>query len=161
MLYVVDGMPIGNQNLAGDGSDFGRPGSGEGISDFASEDIESISVLTGPSAAALYGAAAANGVIIINTKKGAEGTLRVNLSTNTEFLTPALMPEFQNTYGTTPNTYFSWGEKLATPSTMNPVDFFQTGYSTINSVSLSGGTDKSQTYFSATTTNSEDRKSVV
>ena len=155
VLYVVDGMPIGNQNLAGDGSDFGRPGSGEGISDFASEDIESISVLTGPSAAALYGAAAANGVIIINTKKGAEGTLKVNLSTNTEFLTPALMPEFQNTYGTTPNTYFSWGEKLATPSTMNPVDFFQTGYSTINSVSLSGGTDKSQTYFSATTTNSE------
>ena len=155
VLYVVDGMPIGNQNLAGDGSDFGRPGSGEGISDFASEDIESISVLTGPSAAALYGAAAANGVIIINTKKGAEGSLKVNLSTNTEFLTPTLMPEFQNTYGTTPNTYFSWGEKLATPSTFDPADFFQTGYSTINSISLSGGTEKSQTYVSVTTTNSE------
>ena len=155
VLYVVDGMPIGNQNLAGDGSDFGRPGSGEGISDFASEDIESISVLTGPSAAALYGAAAANGVIIINTKKGAEGSLRINLSTNTEFLTPTLMPEFQNSYGTTPNTYFSWGEKLETPSAFDPAEFFQTGYSTINSVSFSGGNDKSQTYVSVSSTNSE------
>lgn len=69
VLYVVDGMPIGNANRAGNGSEYGRPGSGEGISDFNPEDIESISVLTGPSAAALYGAAAANGVIIINTKK--------------------------------------------------------------------------------------------
>ncbi|CQB89320.1 outer membrane receptor FepA [Chlamydia trachomatis] len=73
VLYVIDGMPIGNQNLAGDGSEYGRPGSGEGISDLNSEDIESISVLTGPSAAALYGAAAANGVILINTKQGKAG----------------------------------------------------------------------------------------
>ena len=156
VLYVVDGMPIGNQVLAGDGSDFGRPGSGEGISDFASEDIESISVLTGPSAAALYGAAAANGVIIINTKKGSKGAFRVNLSTNTEFLSPAFLPEFQNTYGTGGDKeMYSWGSKLSTPSSYNPADFFQNGYSTINSVSLSGGNDISQTYLSVTTTNSE------
>ncbi len=100
VLYVVDGMPIGNANRAGDGSEYGRPGGGEGISDFNSDDIESISVLTGPSAAALYGASAANGVIIINTKKGAAGALKVNFSSNTEFLRAGVMPEFQNTYGT-------------------------------------------------------------
>lgn len=155
VLYVVDGMPIGNANRAGNGSEYGRPGSGEGISDFNPEDIESISVLTGPSAAALYGAAAANGVIIINTKKGAAGALKVNFASNTEFLTAGVMPEFQNTYGTEKDTYRSWGEKLATPSKFNPKDFFQTGYSTINSLNISGGTEKNQTFISVATTHSE------
>ena len=154
VLYVVDGMPIGNQNLAGSGSEFGRPGFGEGISDFNPDEIESISVLTGPSAAALYGASAANGVILINTKKGAEGALKVNYSNNTEFLTAGLMPEFQNTYGTETNTYRSWGKKLDKPSTFNPRDFFQTGFSTINSVNVSGGTAQNQTFVSVATTNS-------
>lgn len=154
VLYVVDGMPIGNANRAGDGSEYGRPGGGEGISDFNPDDIESISVLTGPSAAALYGAAAANGVIIINTKSGKAGKLRVNVSSNTEFLTAGVMPEFQNTYGNAPNSYQSWGEKLATPSSFDPREFFQTGFSTINSVNLSGGTEQNQTFISAATTHS-------
>lgn len=155
VLYVVDGMPIGNQSIAGDGDEFGRPGGGEGISDFNSEDIASISVLTGPSAAALYGAAAANGVIIINTKQGQAGKLSVNLSTNTEFLRAGVLPEFQNTYGTTPNTYLSWGPKLDTPSTFDPAEFFQNGFNTINSVSLSGGTEKSRTFVSVSSTNAK------
>ena len=155
VLYVVDGMPIGNASRGGDGSDYGRPGSGEGISDFNSDDIESISVLTGPSAAALYGASAANGVIIINTKKGAAGSVKVNFSSNTEFLSVGVMPEFQNTYGTESNTYRSWGKKLETPSTFNPRDFFQGGYNTINSLNLSGGTDKNQTFVSVATTHAE------
>ena len=155
VLYVVDGMPIGNANRAGDGGEYGRPGSGEGISDFNSDDIESISVLTGPSAAALYGASAANGVIIINTKKGAAGSVKVNFSSNTEFLSAGVMPEFQNTYGTESNTYRSWGKKLETPSTFNPRDFFQGGYNTINSLNLSGGTDKNQTFVSVATTHAE------
>lgn len=155
VLYVVDGMPIGNASRAGDGGEYGRPGSGEGISDFNSDDIESISVLTGPSAAALYGASAANGVIIINTKKGAAGSVKVNFSSNTEFLSAGVMPEFQNTYGTELNTYRSWGKKLETPSTFNPRDFFQGGYNTINSLNLSGGTDKNQTFVSVATTHAE------
>ena len=155
VLYVVDGMPIGNANRAGDGGEYGRPGGGEGISDFNSDDIESISVLTGPSAAALYGASAANGVIIINTKKGAAGSVKVNFSSNTEFLSAGVMPEFQNTYGTELNTYRSWGKKLETPSTFNPRDFFQGGYNTINSLNLSGGTDKNQTFVSVATTHAE------
>ena len=155
VLYVVDGMPIGNANRAGDGGEYGRPGGGEGISDFNSDDIESISVLTGPSAAALYGASAANGVIIINTKKGAAGSVKVNFSSNTEFLSAGVMPEFQNTYGTESNTYRSWGKKLETPSSFNPRDFFQGGYNTINSLNLSGGTDKNQTFVSVATTHAE------
>ena len=155
VLYVVDGMPIGNANRAGDGGEYGRPGGGEGISDFNSDDIESISVLTGPSAAALYGASAANGVIIINTKKGAAGSVKVNFSSNTEFRSAGVMPEFQNTYGTELNTYRSWGKKLETPSTFNPRDFFQGGYNTINSLNLSGGTDKNQTFVSVATTHAE------
>lgn len=155
VLYVVDGMPIGNSNKAGSGGEYGRPGSGEGISDFNPDDIESLSVLTGPSAAALYGAAAANGVIIINTKKGAQGAVKVNFSTNTEMLRAGTMPEFQNTYGSEPDTYRSWGEKLATPSTFDPRDFFRTGYSTINSVSVSGGTEKNQTFVSLASTHAE------
>ncbi len=155
VLYVVDGMPLVNVNISGDGGEYGRPGGGEGISDFNSDDIESISVLTGPSAAALYGSAAANGVIIINTKKGQAGALKASFSSNTEFLTVGVMPEFQNTYGTEKNTYRSWGEKLSSPSQFNPKDFFQGGYSTINSLNLSGGTEKNQTFISVATTHSE------
>ena len=79
-LYVVDGIPLNNASSASDGGDFGTPGGGESISDFNPEDIESINILTGPSAAALYGAAAANGVVIINTKKGKEGKVSVNFN---------------------------------------------------------------------------------
>lgn len=154
VLYVVDGMPIANQQRGGGGI-MSRPAGGEGISDFNSDNIESISVLTGPSAAALYGAAAANGVIIINTKQGAEGALKVNFSTNTEFFTPTLLPESQNKYGSGGGTYMSWGELLETPSTYDPSKFFQTGFSIINSVSFSGGTERSRTFASIGTTHSK------
>lgn len=155
VLYVIDGMPIGNKSHASDGGPFSGPGSGEGISDFNSDNIESISVLTGPSAAALYGAAAANGVIIINTKQGTEGAMRVNFSSNTEWLSPGIMPEFQNKYGSGGGSYMSWGEVMKNPSSYNPRDFFQTGYSTINTVNLSGGTQKSRTFVSVGTTHSK------
>ncbi|MBR8765909.1 SusC/RagA family TonB-linked outer membrane protein [Porphyromonas levii] len=155
VLYVVDGMPIGNQNIAGDGGAFSAPGGGEGISDFNSDNIESISVLTGPSAAALYGAAAANGVIIINTKKGEKGALKVNFSSNTEWLSPSIMPEFQNKYGSGGGTYMSWGELLKAPSSFDPKAFFKTGFSTINTINFSGGTEMSRTFMSVGTTHSK------
>ena len=139
-LYVIDGMPIGNPSRGVINSDYGAISGSEGISDFNPDDIESISVLTGPSAAALYGAAAANGVILINTKKGAEGKLKLNFSSNTEFTNPLFSPDFQNTYGNRDNSYRSWGDKLATPSTFDPMDFFQTGVNSINSLNISTGT---------------------
>lgn len=108
-LYVIDGMPVGNPSKGVITNDYGAVAGSEGISDFNPDDIESISVLTGPSAAALYGSAAANGAILINTKKGAEGKMRVNFSSNTDFSAPLLKPEFQNTFGNRENSYRSWG----------------------------------------------------
>ncbi len=91
VLYVIDGVPLFNKQSDGGGNNFGRPGGGEGISDINPEDIESINVLTGPSAAALYGSEAANGVILINTKKGKEGKTEVNISSSVELMTPILL----------------------------------------------------------------------
>lgn len=154
VLYVVDGMPMINPSRAASGR-FASQGGGESISDFNPEDIESISVLTGPSAAALYGASAANGVILITTKKGKDGRMKLNLSSTTEFYRPFILPEFQNTYGNAPGSDRSWGDKLATPSTFDPKDFFQTGMNQTYSASLSVGTEKNQTYFSVATTTAE------
>ena len=155
VLYVVDGIPIGNKaDRSGDGTGFGGATSGEGIANFNPDDIESLSVLTGPSAAALYGANAANGVILINTKKGAEGTMRLNVSSSVEFANPFVMPEFQNTYGNLTGDYFSWGDKMEKPSSWEPRDFFNTGATFNNSFNLSMGTEKNQTYISASAVNS-------
>lgn len=90
VLYVVDGVPLNNTN-GGDveknqGFYTAAP-KGEGIADFNPEDIESMSVLTGPAAAALYGSNAANGAILITTKKGAAGKPKITLSHNTDFPT--------------------------------------------------------------------------
>lgn len=155
VLYVIDGMPIGNPSKGEVKDEFSAPSSGEGISDFNPDDIESISVLTGPSAAALYGSSAANGVILINTKKGQEGKLKVSVSNNTEFSSAYIMPEFQNQYGNRPSSYKSWGEKLETPSTFHPKNFFQSGLNVLNSINLSSGTKNNQTFLSAATTNSK------
>lgn len=156
VLYVVDGVPIGNQaDREGDGTGFGGRTSGEGIANFNPDDIESLSVLTGPSAAALYGASAANGVILINTKKGASGKLRVNVSSSVEFGNPFVTPKFQDTYGNVDGSYLSWGDKLAQPSGYDPIDFYQTSATYNNSFNLSVGNDKNQTYLSGSAVNSE------
>lgn len=155
VLYVIDGVPIGNKaERSGDGTGFGGITSGEGIANFNPDDIESISVLTGPSAAALYGASAANGVILVNTKKGVAGKVRVNASSSIEMTNPFVMPEFQNTYGNVTDDYTSWGKKLDTPSSFRPKDFFETGATYNNSFNFSTGNDKNQTYFSASAINS-------
>ena len=157
VLYVIDGVPVGNSaDRGGDGSGFGSGrASGEGISSINPDDIESISVLTGPSAAALYGASAANGVILINTKKGAAGKLRVNFSSAVETASPFMLPKFQNTYGNAAGQYTSWGDKLATPSNYKVRDFYNRGVTFNNSFNFSVGTDKNQTYFSASAINAK------
>ena len=151
-LYVIDGVPILNVTGGSVDSEYGLAG-GEGISDINPEDIESVNVLTGPSAAALYGSAAANGVVLINTRKGSAGKPKITVSNNTTFSNPFMMPEFQNTYGNKIGIYASWGEKLAKPSSFDPADFFNTGALVQNNVSLSTGNDRHQTYISAGTTN--------
>lgn len=156
VLYVIDGIPI--FNFSG-GRDSGIMGEGrvssEGIADLNPEDIESISVLAGPSAAALYGSNAANGAILITTKKGKEGRVAISFSSSADFSSPLLMPEFQNTYGNKLGSYESWGEKLATPSSYNPKkDFFRTGTNFINALTLNMGNEFNQTFASVATTNS-------
>lgn len=157
-LYVVDGIPLFNSNMGNTDSGImgeGRAGS-EGIADFNPEDIESISVLSGPSAAALYGSSAANGVILITTKKGKEGKLSISVSSSTEFSKAYMTPEFQNTYGNKSGKYESWGDKLTTPSSYDPKDdFFNTGTNFINSVTLTTGTKQNQTFASVSSTNSD------
>ena len=83
----------------------------DGVADINPDDIESISVLTGPSAAALYGSDAANGVVLINTKKGQADKTSVTFSNSTTFSSPFVMPRFQNTYGNVSGSYQSWGDK--------------------------------------------------
>lgn len=156
VLYVIDGIPI--FNFTG-GRDSGIMGEGrvssEGIADLNPEDIESISVLAGPSAAALYGSNAANGAILITTKKGKEGRVDISFSSSADFSSPLLMPKFQNTYGNKLGSYESWGEKLATPSSYDPKkDFFRTGTNFINALTLNMGNEFNQTFASVATTNS-------
>ena len=149
-LYVVDGIPLPSiQSEQPSDLYTGMGQSGDGISSLNVDDIESMSVLSGAAAAALYGSEAANGVVMITTKKGQKEKFSVNVSNSTTFSSPFVLPKFQNRYGSELGTFQSWGEKLSTPSDYDPVDFFQTGYNTMTTVSLSTGMEKNQTYFSA------------
>ncbi|WP_223225948.1 MULTISPECIES: TonB-dependent receptor [Bacteroides] len=154
-LYVLDGIPLSSMKTDQTESFYENPdgGDSDGISNLNPDDIESVSVLTGAAAAALYGTQGANGVILITTKKGEEGKIKVNYSNDTQFMTPFVKPKFQNTYGSEEGQFSSWGNKLETPSTYDPFDYFQTGFTETNSLSVSTGTDRNQTYISAAATN--------
>lgn len=153
-LYVVDGIPLPNLSSTQPSDLYtGMGQSGDGIATLNPDDIESMSVLTGAAAAALYGSDAANGVVMITTKKGKAGKLSLSVSNSTTFSSPFVLPEFQNTYGSETGEFSSWGQKLEVPSSYDPADFFQTGYNVNNSISLSTGSETNQTYFSAATVN--------
>ncbi len=162
-LYVIDGVPM--LTVAGEGStEFGSSGSTDPIADLNSEDIESISVLNGAAAAALYGSDAANGAIIITTKSGSAGKTSVTVSTTMDWSQANATPDFQNRYGTGDlnssegSSVRSWGNLLNDSNYMgyDPVDdYLQTGFTTTNTISFSTGTEKNQTYFSAASTNAK------
>jgi TonB-linked SusC/RagA family outer membrane protein len=177
-LYVIDGVPIDNSNFSS-ASSYGGFDTPNGISDINPDDIETISVLKGPNAAALYGVRAANGVIVITTKKGKAGKKEIGVSFNstTTFETPLVIPSFQNSYGQGPNKDFfywidgthghggvdeSWGPPLdrgleftqwnsytvggaPLPWVSKPDNvrnMYDTGLSTNNNLSFTGGTEK-------------------
>lgn len=150
-LYVIDGVPFGsstNENTSttiGGDNDSGNYDRGDGISNLNPDDIESMNILKGPAAAALYGSSAANGVVIITTKKGKEGRASISFNTSTTFDIAAYgIPEFQNHYT---GVSTSWGSDIkGSPDYTD--DFFKTGVTTINSLSLSMGSQAMQTYFS-------------
>lgn len=157
-LYVIDGVPMYAGTGKG-GTEFDSKGSTEPIADINPEDIESMSVLTGAAAAALYGSDAANGAIVITTKKGKEGRVNITVNSNTEIFNAFVTPDFQNRYGTSGGQItHSWGNLLNSSNSYgyNPTsDYFQTGVTGTESISLSTGTDKNQTYVSAAAVNSK------
>ena len=153
VLYVIDGMPIANQAERGIGGD-GRDTS-EGISDLNPEDIEEVVVLQGAQATALYGASAANGVLLIRTKKAESNQFKINLSSSIEFVNKLTKPEFQETYGNELGQYTSLSTRALPKGTsfnFNINDFYKTGHVYQNAVSISGGIDfkegKNKTYAS-------------
>lgn len=162
-MYVIDGIPM--FNTGGEGSkEYGSLGTTESIADLNPEDIETMTVLNGAAAAALYGSNAANGVILITTKSGKAGKTSITFTQNTEFLSPFVLPKFQNYYGTgigginSINTDRSWGAPLNASNMMGyepQDDYFRTGVVTTENITFSTGTEKNQTYASAGLVNSE------
>ena len=161
-LIIVDGIPYGS--------------TGGGLSSINPDDVESINVLKGPAASALYGSSANNGVIVVTTKRGKEGEPRIEVNSVSNFEFPYLYPEFQNEYAQGAGgiyqsnaSFTSWGPKMEgqtvtnfngeqiqlTPQPNNVKDVFSTGYNLTNSVSYSTGTEKSSTYFSYSNTTAQ------
>lgn len=154
-LYVIDGVPISNGSNANNQPNDtygGTPDGGDGISNLNPDDIESLTVLKGASAAALYGSQAANGVIVITTKKGKAGKTIINYSSAYSISKNAYEPKFQNGYGATEaGSTTSWGPKISGASD-NLSQFYQTGNNFTNAISLTGGNEIAQTYFSYSNT---------
>ena len=158
-LYVIHGIPVTGRSqgeLKGDAMMYANQPGTESIADVNPEDIESISVLSGPAAAALYGSAAAQGVVMITTKKGQEGKVSVTISNSSQFANPFVMPKFQDQYVNRPGEIKTWGDKATSEfGTYEPADFFNTGTNIQNNISLTAGTSKNQTYLSVGTTNAQ------
>ncbi|WP_066222374.1 SusC/RagA family TonB-linked outer membrane protein [Formosa haliotis] len=166
-LYVIDGIPMLN---SGNGSNGNEPGTdifgsqtgnrdgGDAMSLINPDDVESMTVLKGASASALYGSQGANGVILITTKKGKDGNLAVNFNSSFTVDNVVSLPELQSEYQSNSvgqpvaengnvTDPMSWGAKTGGLSN-DAKDFFQTGYTSINALSLTAGNAKAQTYFS-------------
>jgi TonB-dependent SusC/RagA subfamily outer membrane receptor len=138
-LYVVDGVPLSNPSSGQPGDTFGdinggnRDG-GDALSLLNPDDIESLTVLKGASASALYGSAGLNGVVLITTKRGKTGNFKVDFSSSITVDSPTYMMEFNDA------------------AQKNVDAFLDSGSTYINSLSISGGTEKAQTYFSYSNT---------
>lgn len=174
-LIVVDGVPINDSGNESGGSVYNSSVTGGGITDINPEDIESVSVLKGPNAAALYGSRAASGAIVITTKSGKKSTgIGVSLNSSVTAENPMFLPDYQNVYGQGTNgavyadmddlgglswgpemdgsqqLYFDGGQKAYSPQNSNVSDFFETGIQNINSIALTGGGEKFNMRFSYT-----------
>lgn len=161
-LYVIDGVPV-YTNSRNAGREFDSSGFSDPIADLNPEDIESMSVLTGAAAAALYGSAAANGAIVITTKSGKDGRVRLTVGSSSEWVSAFVTPQFQNRYSTGSGLSKevvrdkSWGRALtnANGGGYDPVkDFFGTGTIFSNNISLSTGNAQNQTYLSVASVHS-------
>lgn len=183
-LYVIDGVPVENSSL-GQADQWGGFDLGDGTLDLNPDDIESISVLKGASAAALYGSRALNGVILITTKRGTRQQglgLEVNSATTIDRISTRL-DDVQSIYGQGSNGTFpqegqisrnitsAWGPRLGSPGTIlqadgtvrgfdrisnNVSDFFRMGITRHNTITLTTGTEASALRFSYSNINNTD-----
>ncbi|UFH56729.1 SusC/RagA family TonB-linked outer membrane protein [Spirosoma sp. KNUC1025] len=169
-LMVVDGVPINNSTFGQATSDFGSVANSDGASNINPDDIENVTVLRGASAAALYGSQAANGVILITTKRGKTGRVSVDINSGVSVDKPFALPMVQNQYGQgvggklDPAVGASWGAAMTGQSYTNYLgnastysaqpnnirDFFRSAVSFNNSIGVTGGSERSQTYLSYT-----------
>jgi len=154
-LIVVDGVPYDNSSAQQASGTTYNYGTSDGAANINPDDIESINVLKGPSAAALYGSRAANGAILITTKQGKAGRYQIDYNGSASLDQVNLLSKFQNSYGrgnggvTGTNVGESWGPRGTTYKN-NVRDFFENAASFNNSVSTYGGTEKVQGYVSYT-----------
>lgn len=154
-LIVVDGVPYDNSSAQQASGTTYNYGTSDGAANINPDDIESINVLKGPSAAALYGSRAANGAILITTKQGRAGRYQIDYNGSASLDQVNLLSRFQNSYGrgnggvTGTNVGESWGPQGRTYKN-NVRDFFENAATFNNSVSTYGGTEKVQGYVSYT-----------
>lgn len=181
-LYVIDGVPIINDiDSNAENKDHGGIDSGDGISSINPDDIETMNVLKGPAATALYGSRASNGVILITTKKGSKSAkgLGVSVSSSVMFETPALYPDYQTTYahgleGKLPQTeeerysqHSMWGPKIEGQDAVffdgetrklqvydNYKEFYELGRNINNAISINGASERTHYRFSFANLNS-------
>jgi TonB-linked SusC/RagA family outer membrane protein len=163
-LFVVDGIIYDNSttvtgNTGTDGLSRSNTTYSNRIMDINPEDIESLSVLKGAAAAALYGSRAADGVVIITTKQGKEGKVTVNVNSKISTSWANKLPEVQTEFGPgsyatngvlNDVTYSSWGPKIPADSSLydNIGNFFQNGIVYDNNVNVSGGSKNGSFYLS-------------
>lgn len=155
-LFVVDGVPVDNSTVESSGTPRGMTNR---IADINPNDIETMSVLKGAAATALYGVRAANGAVIITTKKGKSGQIQVNVSSSFGMDELVKKPKLQDQYGQgfsgvrdDSSFWPSWGANIAEendPSYVyqdNWTNAFNTGKTIDNSVNISGGNEKATFY---------------
>jgi len=153
-LYVIDGIPMVN-NKGGQPGSYGGTDGGDGLSALNPADIETVNILRGANASILYGSQGANGVILITTKKGKAGKVSVDLNSSTVLEQVSNLPDFQFEYGTATGGDYSWSKTKGAYQKTYIDEFFQTGVNATNSVSVSGGSDKSTAYFSYSNSNAK------
>ena len=166
-LFVVDGVIYDNSTVNGgnsgtDGVTKTATSFGNRVMDINPADIENISILKGAAAAALYGSRAADGVVVITTKKGDEGIVKINFNSKFSYSTPGTVPVLQGTYGRgfynqagvfSDFTTQSWGNQITGTVYDNIKGFFNNGTIYDNSLSVSGGSKNGSFYLSASNYN--------
>lgn len=146
-LFVIDGIPMANNKGSQPGM-WGGVDTGDGLSAINPDDIESMSILKGANAALLYGSQGANGVVVITTKQGRSGKTTVTLNSGYTFEHFLDLPDLQFKYGAVGNAKESWSTTAGDYESNYVEEFFQTGHNFNNSVTISGGNDKTTAYFS-------------